>query len=698
VRKFGVPVAAWAVLLVASVLLAGELIEAPTWVRWGVLGPLALAILVASRFSNRAGRFPLLDRLAGQNTTVAAVCVFVAVAGGGSGEPAALALLLPLLLMLKASGARRAAFAAPGLFLILILLDTFVIGRAVDVANASAALATLFVILLLSAGAARASSSGTAGASMVAGAPRAVPEDRIEAAVGRNGTVRQRHVAMVGEQDRNETGANTEAAWDDRSAAAPAPDPAARILLAAYLRQVRQYFGADEAVLWLPATDSGQLIAGASSSRDESAAALGDIQQLSSILRWSSESQVVQCGALDGGDSFLVAPVALSGRAAGVMSLRGKRHFDDASGAARARVASHTAFLSQLLILSDNYSSALSRSEALELALGAVRGLQERSLREPPASAICDAILNVAHCDASAVVRWSSEDCTGVLAAGSGEFEPIEGRNVAPSSIVGATCQRATPMTIAAAEEVLARVPLFDNEDGVRRLGAFVVHPMRSGGDVIGALVAAWRTPAGNVSAAATGVEVLASVAAHAMQTAWKLEEVQLAARTDALTGLRNRGFLDEQLVRVLAESRRFGDPASLILLDLDFFKSINDSYGHAAGDMVLCQVAAALRETVRGVDMCARYGGEELAVLLPRTGIDGALELAERLRAAVESRPLHHNGNELRITASFGVASYPDPAGSPAALLAQADRALYRAKQGGRNRVSTIAVNLYEA
>jgi diguanylate cyclase (GGDEF)-like protein len=109
---------------------------------------------------------------------------------------------------------------------------------------------------------------------------------------------------------------------------------------------------------------------------------------------------------------------------------------------------------------------------------------------------------------------------------------------------------------------------------------------------------------------------------------------------------------------------------------------------------MVLKHVAETLLDGIRGVDLCARYGGEELAVLLPRTGLQGAVELAERLRAMVESRPLALSGRNIRVTASFGVASFPTPAPNPTALLSSADSALYRAKEAGRNRVRTALPN----
>ncbi|HYE15260.1 MAG TPA: GGDEF domain-containing protein, partial [Pyrinomonadaceae bacterium] len=125
----------------------------------------------------------------------------------------------------------------------------------------------------------------------------------------------------------------------------------------------------------------------------------------------------------------------------------------------------------------------------------------------------------------------------------------------------------------------------------------------------------------------------------------------------------------------------------SLIMLDIDHFKGVNDTYGHDAGDVALRLIAGALREEVRGVDTAARYGGEEFAVILPQAGPEGALVVAERLRARIESTQIPGVGH---VTASLGVATFPIHASSRDLLVTTADRALYQAKHTGRNRVSS--------
>ena len=180
----------------------------------------------------------------------------------------------------------------------------------------------------------------------------------------------------------------------------------------------------------------------------------------------------------------------------------------------------------------------------------------------------------------------------------------------------------------------------------------------------------------------------LGSQASIALENARLHRLVERQANTDGLTELPNRRHFEEALDVELSRAERFGGSLALILGDLDDFKQVNDRYGHQAGDDVLQTFADILRATVREIDLPARYGGEEFAVLLPQTDLDGAHELAERLRRALAARPMStHPGGLVAVTASFGVAAFPD-APTPAALFASADEALYRAKRAGKNCV----------
>jgi diguanylate cyclase (GGDEF)-like protein len=173
----------------------------------------------------------------------------------------------------------------------------------------------------------------------------------------------------------------------------------------------------------------------------------------------------------------------------------------------------------------------------------------------------------------------------------------------------------------------------------------------------------------------------------YAAETAQLEHRLAALATTDAMTGILNRRAFLERADALIAQARRFKHPLTLLLLDLDAFKSINDTYGHAAGDAVLRDVARAIASQLREVDAFGRIGGEEFGILMPAADTAGARVAAERLRRAVESAEIRHHATTLRMTASFGLATVSRD-WSIEHLLSSADAALYTAKQGGRNRV----------
>jgi len=184
----------------------------------------------------------------------------------------------------------------------------------------------------------------------------------------------------------------------------------------------------------------------------------------------------------------------------------------------------------------------------------------------------------------------------------------------------------------------------------------------------------------------------LAGHASVALDNARLHRMVERQALVDGLTGLANRRHLDQELAANLARAERAGGSVSLILADLDDFKQVNDEHGHACGDTVLREFAALMNEVVREGDTAGRWGGEEFALLLPDTALDGAQRVAERLRQALEEQViLSPEGEPLRVTVSLGVAAYPD-LGGRAELVAAADEALYRAKRAGKNQVVVTA------
>jgi two-component system cell cycle response regulator len=162
--------------------------------------------------------------------------------------------------------------------------------------------------------------------------------------------------------------------------------------------------------------------------------------------------------------------------------------------------------------------------------------------------------------------------------------------------------------------------------------------------------------------------------------------ELERVSRTDPLTGLPNRRDLQEECDRQHGIARRHGDSLGLILLDIDHFKNVNDAYGHPVGDLVLREFARRLSGQIRAGDIAGRWGGEEFLVVLPRTGLEGARAVGERIRAATSAAPVVAAGHDIAVTVSGGCAIVP--VDTPDALVAQADALLYLAKAEGRDRI----------
>ncbi len=180
----------------------------------------------------------------------------------------------------------------------------------------------------------------------------------------------------------------------------------------------------------------------------------------------------------------------------------------------------------------------------------------------------------------------------------------------------------------------------------------------------------------------------LAATTTAAIQNAFLHTEVQRMAITDSLTGQYNRRGFDELGKRELDRFQRFGRPLSVIMLDIDLFKNVNDTHGHAVGDQVLTTLARRCRSHIRHVDVLGRYGGEEFAILLPETDLFTANEIAERIRRSIAAEPIATAQGAIHITVSLGVSKAIAATTSLEKLIDQADAALYKAKQGGRNRV----------
>lgn len=214
-----------------------------------------------------------------------------------------------------------------------------------------------------------------------------------------------------------------------------------------------------------------------------------------------------------------------------------------------------------------------------------------------------------------------------------------------------------------------------------------IVLPMIARESVLGLIYIRSTRLVGELSEASVRFfDVVASTAANALRNAQLFEEVEHRARTDYLTGLPNHRFFQQTLSTELGRAQRHNHSLSLLIIDLDFLKDVNDRFGHPSGDKVIRGIAETIKNTCREIDFAARYGGEEFTVILPETPLTGAIQAANRLRERIAAEEFPGIGT---ITASIGISNYPVNALGKEDLIRVADQALYVAKNGGRDRVA---------
>jgi len=217
--------------------------------------------------------------------------------------------------------------------------------------------------------------------------------------------------------------------------------------------------------------------------------------------------------------------------------------------------------------------------------------------------------------------------------------------------------------------------------------GGALAIPLRSGGHPFGVLGYYGRSAPFD-DEDVDSIAILVRQAETAIENSFLYEEAVRLSLTDGMTGLWNRRNFDLRLESELSRAVRFAEPFAVVFVELDQMKLVNDRHGHQAGDTVLIELARRLTEAVREVDLVARWGGDEFTLLLPKTGLDGALLLAEKIRAGVGNTPFNVDTASLDITISVGVAAYPEHGADAKDLMAAADGAMYQAKARGRNRV----------
>jgi len=232
---------------------------------------------------------------------------------------------------------------------------------------------------------------------------------------------------------------------------------------------------------------------------------------------------------------------------------------------------------------------------------------------------------------------------------------------------------------------------LFTKRAKLKGMESLLVLPLVAREEPVGTLIVAANASSAFGTSARETLQALANQLAVAMANARAVRQLEEMATTDGLTGCLNKRALLDQMEQKLMAAQRFGRKLSLIVTDLDHFKAVNDTYGHAAGDRVLKELGGVLRRVKRETDLVARFGGEEFCVLCEETDARGARLLAERVREELENTEVATELGPLKVTASLGVATFPDDASTAADLFVQGDKALYEAKNRGRNQVCTV-------
>ena len=226
------------------------------------------------------------------------------------------------------------------------------------------------------------------------------------------------------------------------------------------------------------------------------------------------------------------------------------------------------------------------------------------------------------------------------------------------------------------------------HRSGFRETASAVCLPLVSFGQVLGALLLESASCDAFAPEDLGALESVSDICATAIQNARHFERVRQMAYVDGVTGIFNRRYFELRIAEEIARSARHGLTFSVIILDIDHFKQLNDDFGHLVGDEVLRQVAAILAQQLRRSDVVSRYGGEEFAIITPETGVEGAAAVSDKLRRVMES--WHFPGVERPVTVSAGVAEFPAEGNTRDQLVQSADEALYAAKQSGRNCVVT--------
>jgi len=458
-----------------------------------------------------------------------------------------------------------------------------------------------------------------------------------------------------------------------------------------FLREMRDQIGGDEVVLWRYLRDTDELTPISSASSAIAKVTFETNPPLESLVHWAVQQGLPTTNYDTESSFFLTAAVGKEGRFHGAIGVYAEDRESLSREKAKIFLPRYAARLTLLVdMLNDGKETRRYRGKADKVVVAAQKIQKSQSLAAFDV-AICESALDVTGGTRCAFVRWNEAADSAVVESVTPLHTIEPGFPVAPDSIIGKFLRNPDRPRMAVRETYRKSEGLpFSPLEASRRIGSLAIVPLVVDDELIGAVCVEGDEVGQLTAVEGELLSMLAPVASVALKNVEQLQDVTQKSNHDALTGLANRRQFEERLRHHLLEHARHRQPVSLILLDIDMFKTVNDIFGHQGGDEVLMEVARAAERTIREIDLCARYGGEELAILLPQTNLAGASRTAERLREAVANLrvPSPSGGAPITVTASFGVASYTESVKAGDLLFPAADMALYQAKSAGRNCV----------
>jgi len=644
---------------VVVALLATHRIAAPSWA--GTAGALAtlgggtLAVVAASGGVAAARRHLPAAAALGAPLGVALYAL-----GGGAGSPASALVALCVLAWTWRRGARVAAVAAAATALVLALAHAAVAGTITFADGVNVIVTTASVVgMPVWLHSRRFAPAATPLAVLASG----------DASEGRDRSTEH------GPPVAAEPGASNDA--DDAE------------LLSSYLQIVRESVGAEHAVLWRWGATRETLEPAAWSSNGATAPLRRDADEWLPLVTWSAQEQTVHCAGAGVAPRLAAAPGGVAGPhqfgSLSVYAVDGLGESREVLKERLPRLATHAGVVARLLDTRRTHARQTAQMDAL---LRATQAFRSTWSVEALGASVCDHALRVTSATRACLVRLGGE-------AGVGEVQSVTpghpigvGLRVLEHSYTAAACADGVPRIWEDARALDAATPLYGAGERPRPIGSLGVVPLVREARVVGALVLEGDAPGDVLLSDARPASLLAALAAVSFEALLDVEEIAHRARTDQLTGLASRRHFDEHLSRTLAEADRYGGVVSLIVANIDQLARVTDEHGPGAGEVVLQAVARTLKDGARAVDLCAAFGTEEIAILLPHTPLADACQVAERLRRAVEARAGWGEGGDVHVTASFGVAGFPESAHRREELIPAVSRALERAKSDGRNCV----------